>query len=43
MLILRATLAAAGGAVHGFAYQVTVLVHPSQLGEVLRLPRHERA
>jgi hypothetical protein len=43
VLILRATLAAAGGAVHGFAYQVTVLVHPSQLGEVLRLPRHERA
>lgn len=38
VLILRATLAAHEGNVHAFAYQVTVLAHPSLFGDVLTLP-----
>lgn len=37
VLVLRATLAAQDGAVHAFAYQVTVLAHPSLFDQVLTL------
>lgn len=41
VLVLRATLAAHEGNVHAFAYQVTVLAHPSLLGTVLTLGAQE--
>ena len=35
VLVLKVEVAAAGGAVHGIAYQVTVLAHPDLLGPVV--------
>ena len=41
VLVVRATLAAHEGNVHAFAYQVTVLAHPSLFGQILTLGAQE--